>query len=208
MPALVAGIHIFLRARSYPHPRAAEGKTGTSPAMTPEDGSAWPERALAAKVTSPIRMMTVKTIVAVSPIWTIPWVGMPPIIWTIAIEAIRVGTPIRMVAIIARPPIIWAVTVESIGIWPQVRTIAIIVMSPIIRAAVKAIGIGSPIRTIIAIIRSPIVGAIAVRGIRPPVGRSIVSEMRSCEAKTDGDGAAYAARRCRSARNGDGRGSD
>lgn len=48
------------------------------------------DRGLAAEVTSPKRMMTIKTIVAISPIWPV---------WTVAIEAVSVGTPIWTIAI-------------------------------------------------------------------------------------------------------------
>jgi hypothetical protein len=121
-------------------------------------------------VTSPIRV-TVKAIASVSPIWMItvvisPMRAIPPIIWTITIESVSVRAPVWPVAIIIWPPIIWTVTVE-------------------------AIGVSAPIGPI-SIIRPPIVGAVTVRGIRPPIDRSIILEMRSCEAKPD-SGAAYAA---------------
>jgi hypothetical protein len=87
------------------------------------------DRGLAAEVTSPKRMMTIKTIVAISPIWPV---------WTVAIEAVSVGTPI------------WTIAVEAIS----VRT---------------------P--------RTPI-WTIAIKGIWSPIGGSVVSEGRSCEART------------------------
>ena len=86
------------------------------------------DRGLAAEVTSPKRMMTIKTIVAISPIRPV---------WTVAIEAVSVGGPI------------WT--------------------------TVEAVRVGTP--------RTPI-WTIAIKGIWSPIGGPVVSEGRSCEAKT------------------------